>query len=142
MGQLDEQIEGVGQGETDVDTKAALAVIKKVLATKETPNKRFLPADAADRYLTTRKLRIGVIPLLRYYRRAWYRYNGLIFVRRDLDEIQADVMRYFRDVSKQSAMTAFQSGVIANLHSICHIPNDIECPASLVRDKWKHCPDV
>ena len=51
-------------------------------------------------------------------------------------------MRYLRDVSKQSAMTAFQSGVIANLHSICEIPNDIECPASLVRDKWKHCPDV
>ena len=35
MGQLDEQIEGVGQGETDVDTKAALAVIKRLWRRKD-----------------------------------------------------------------------------------------------------------
>ena len=103
---------------------------------------KLIVADAADQYLRVRRLQQDGTPLLRYYKGEWYRYNGTIYVRRDTDEIKADVMRYIRQVDRRHANTGFQTGVLANLQSLCEMPNHIDWPALWTENGWDTRPDL
>ena len=100
-----------------------------------------LPADAADVYMDLRALWQGPIPLLRYHRGEWFRFNGKIFVRVEQDELKADVMRCLRQLNRAKANTSFQASVIANLHPVCAMPSSIDLPARMTGIEWKGASD-
>ena len=137
---MDTQVEGlkhIADAIAGVDLKSASKILKSIASMKDKPEKGLLPADAADQYLALRNLRRDKLPLLRYYKGEWYRYNGMIYVRKDEGEIKADIMRYLRHVDKTRAKPNFQSGVIANLHSLCEMPSLVDWPSQLTGNAWE-----
>jgi putative DNA primase/helicase len=137
-----ERLKELADAFAGIDLKSASEILKTMTSNKDKPSKTLLPADAADQYLKLRGLQRDGFIRLRYYRRGWYRFDGKIYVGRDSDEVEADVMKYLRQVDKKLAKPAFQGGVIANLHAVCNMPHLIDLPAMRTEKGWQTRPDL
>jgi putative DNA primase/helicase len=99
------------------------------------------PPDMAEQFLDVRTYRINDELRLRKHNGSWLRYDGKVYQPLELDELQADIMRYVQQTPDRSRATETTlRNIIKNLEAHCLMPASVSLPAVEESGVWREAP--